>query len=129
MSIPELKIESTQFERDLSKNNKPYAITIRKPEPLFRAFLISVMENKYPDSPAYKLKKKTDALLDQNTQNVLRITFGKKPDDFVEHIYDKFDDWVERQRRFGFVEGIKKAVEAQFPAQVPEIKKHHKIKP
>lgn len=122
MSLENIKIENTRNERDCSQNMFPFAITINNPEPLLRAYLITVTQNSQYDSEKQSLAKKSGVILDQNTKNIIRLTFKNDPAKLIEFIQHDFSDWTARQKRFGLDEGIIRVVNNQFTTDKKEEK-------
>lgn len=131
MNIDDIKIENTRNFNDKSINVFPYAITLKDPEPLLRAYLISLSENKTLDNKKFLLTKHSGAFLDQNSKNFIRLTFKNDPSELIKFIHDDFSTWTNKQKRFGLDKGIEKTVNAMFKESPLEEKmyKRRKITP
>lgn len=122
MSLDNIKIENTRNPKDSSQNMFPFAITISNPEPLLRTYLVSVTNNSPYNSIRQSLAKNSGTILDQNTKNVIRLTFKNDPAKLIEFIQQDFPDWTARQKRFGLDKGIIQAVNNQFTTDKKEEK-------
>jgi chaperonin cofactor prefoldin len=113
-NFPELKIEDTRRTNELTLNSQPFAICIMNPEPAVRAFFIKVFNNTDAISNDYNIVKKTGALLDQNTKNILRVTLKNNSELFKKHLEIDYSRWYKTQERFGLLAGIIEKTEQQF---------------
>lgn len=125
MNIDDIKIESTRRLNEKSINMFPYSITLKHPEPLLRAYLISLSENKTLDNKKSLLTKNSGAFLDQNSKNFIRLTFKHDPSELLKFIHDDFATWTSRQKRFGLDKGIEKTINLLFN-KAPDEKKIYK---
>lgn len=113
-NFPDLKIDDTRRTNEATRNSQPFAICIMNPEPAVRAFFMKVFKNTDTISTDYNVIKKTGALLDQNTKNVLRVTLKDNAELFKKHLEIDYSRWYKTQERFGLLAGLIEKTEKQF---------------
>lgn len=113
-NFPDLKIDDTRRTNEATRNSQPFAICLTNPEPAVRAFFMKVFNNTDTISTDYNVVKKTGALLDQNTKNVLRVTLKSDAELFKKHLEIDYSRWYKTQERFGLLSGLIEKTEQQF---------------